>query len=183
MDNAKISGHHWKIMFISGMGFFTDAYDLFIIGVVMTLLKDIWHFGKLEESLVEIDSPARRSIGCAALWPGGRHAWSQADLRSRGAGAGGRRDCLRLCPEYPVAHRVALHPGHRHRRRLPGQRDHHERILWKKPPWHDGDARLCHASRGSDRWAVICRRAAVHASLARHHLAHSRRLRSRSGAG
>lgn len=25
MDNAKISAHHWKIMFISGMGFFTDA--------------------------------------------------------------------------------------------------------------------------------------------------------------
>jgi hypothetical protein len=36
MDYARISGHHWKIMFISGMGFFTDAYDLFIIGVVMT---------------------------------------------------------------------------------------------------------------------------------------------------
>jgi hypothetical protein len=36
MDEARISAHHWKIMFISGMGFFTDAYDLFIIGVVMT---------------------------------------------------------------------------------------------------------------------------------------------------
>jgi hypothetical protein len=34
MENAQISSHHWKIMFISGMGFFTDAYDLFIIGVV-----------------------------------------------------------------------------------------------------------------------------------------------------
>ncbi|HEY3990358.1 MAG TPA: MFS transporter [Acidobacteriaceae bacterium] len=53
MDNAKISAHHWKIMFISGMGFFTDAYDLFIIGVVMSLLKPLWHVGKLEESLVE----------------------------------------------------------------------------------------------------------------------------------
>jgi hypothetical protein len=29
-------------MFISGMGFFTDAYDLFIIGVVMSLVKPIW---------------------------------------------------------------------------------------------------------------------------------------------
>ena len=27
MDNAGISKDHWKIMFISGMGFFTDAYD------------------------------------------------------------------------------------------------------------------------------------------------------------
>ena len=33
LDDATISSEHWKIMFISGMGFFTDAYDLFIIGV------------------------------------------------------------------------------------------------------------------------------------------------------
>jgi len=52
-DEAKPSAMHWKIMFISGMGFFTDAYDLFIIGVVMTMLQPIWHTGKLEESLVE----------------------------------------------------------------------------------------------------------------------------------
>jgi hypothetical protein len=26
MDNAGISKEHWKIMLISGMGFFTDAY-------------------------------------------------------------------------------------------------------------------------------------------------------------
>ena len=29
-------------MFISGMGFFTDAYDLFIIGVVMAILTPMW---------------------------------------------------------------------------------------------------------------------------------------------
>jgi MFS family permease len=52
-DEAKPSAMHWKIMFISGMGFFTDAYDLFIIGVVMTMLQPIWHTGKLEQSLVE----------------------------------------------------------------------------------------------------------------------------------
>ncbi len=46
MDNAGISKEHWKIMFISGMGFFTDAYDLFVIGVVRALLKPIWHAGK-----------------------------------------------------------------------------------------------------------------------------------------
>jgi MFS family permease len=53
MDNARITGQHWKIMLISGMGFFTDAYDLFCIGVVMALLKPIWHVGKVEESLVD----------------------------------------------------------------------------------------------------------------------------------
>jgi MFS transporter, PHS family, inorganic phosphate transporter len=63
LDNARISPHHWKIMFISGMGFFTDAYDLFIIGVVMTLLKPIWHVQPLEESLVESTALLASALG------------------------------------------------------------------------------------------------------------------------
>ena len=63
MDNAGISKEHWKIMFISGMGFFTDAYDLFIIGVVMVLLKPMWHVGKVEESLVESTALLAAAIG------------------------------------------------------------------------------------------------------------------------
>src|SRR5580704_10298947 len=43
MDDSGITKQHWKIMFISGMGFFTDAYDLFIIGVVISILRDEWH--------------------------------------------------------------------------------------------------------------------------------------------
>src|SRR6201986_3395238 len=65
MDNAGVSRDHWKIMFISGMGFFTDAYDLFIIGVVMTLVKPIWHTGKVEEALV--NSPALLASAFGAL--------------------------------------------------------------------------------------------------------------------
>src|SRR6202789_1712605 len=63
MDNAGISKEHWKIMLISGMGFFTDAYDLFIIGVVMVLLKPIWHVGKVEEGLVESTALLASAIG------------------------------------------------------------------------------------------------------------------------
>jgi len=65
MDNASISPQHWKIMFISGMGFFTDAYDLFIIGIVMSLVKPIWHTGKIEEALV--DSTALLASAFGAL--------------------------------------------------------------------------------------------------------------------
>ncbi len=43
LDQSGISAEQWKIMFISGMGFFCDAYDLFIIGVVMNILKSEWH--------------------------------------------------------------------------------------------------------------------------------------------
>ena len=52
MDDSAITKQHWKIMFISGMGFFTDAYDLFIIGVVMSLLKDEWHPSPVAVGLV-----------------------------------------------------------------------------------------------------------------------------------
>jgi MFS family permease len=62
-DNAEVSAHHWKIMFISGMGFFTDAYDLFIIGVVMSLVQPIWHTGKVEESLVDSTALLASALG------------------------------------------------------------------------------------------------------------------------
>jgi PHS family inorganic phosphate transporter-like MFS transporter len=63
MDESRITPHHWKIMFISGMGFFTDAYDLFIIGVVMTLIKPLWHVRPLEESLVESTALLASALG------------------------------------------------------------------------------------------------------------------------
>src|SRR5579875_2535943 len=43
----------WRILFITGMGFFADAYDLFVIGVAMTILRTLWHVGRVEEGLVE----------------------------------------------------------------------------------------------------------------------------------
>jgi PHS family inorganic phosphate transporter-like MFS transporter len=39
LDDSKISRFQIKTMFVSGMGFFTDAYDLFVIGIVVSLLK------------------------------------------------------------------------------------------------------------------------------------------------
>jgi MFS family permease len=63
LDNAGVSKEHLKIMLISGMGFFTDAYDLFVIGVVMALLRPIWHFGKVEESLVTSTALLAAAIG------------------------------------------------------------------------------------------------------------------------
>src|ERR1700761_6788182 len=63
LDEQHITRTHWEIMFISGMGFFTDAYDLFVIGVVMSLLKPLWHVGKLEEGLVESTALLASAIG------------------------------------------------------------------------------------------------------------------------
>jgi len=42
LDDSKITRFQIKTMFVSGMGFFTDAYDLFVIGIVVSLLKTQW---------------------------------------------------------------------------------------------------------------------------------------------
>jgi PHS family inorganic phosphate transporter-like MFS transporter len=52
MDEAETSRDHWKILITAGMGFFTDAYDLFIIGVAMTLITSEWGIASWQKSLV-----------------------------------------------------------------------------------------------------------------------------------
>jgi MFS transporter, PHS family, inorganic phosphate transporter len=62
-DEAEISSLHWKIMFVSGMGFFTDAYDLFIIGVVMAMLKKEWQPTPVEAGLITSTALLASAIG------------------------------------------------------------------------------------------------------------------------
>jgi PHS family inorganic phosphate transporter-like MFS transporter len=52
LDDAKINKFQLKIMFVSGMGFFTDAYDLFVIGIVVALLKTEWNLSTSQVSWV-----------------------------------------------------------------------------------------------------------------------------------
>lgn len=63
LDEAKVSKLHWKIMFVSGMGFFTDAYDLFIIGTVMALIKTEWHPTPLQTGLVTSTALIASAVG------------------------------------------------------------------------------------------------------------------------
>src|SRR3984957_13678623 len=42
LDESGISRFQLKIMFVSGMGFFSDAFDLFVIGIVVALIKTQW---------------------------------------------------------------------------------------------------------------------------------------------
>ena len=41
-----------RAVLVSGIGFFTDSYDLFVIGIVSTLLKGEWHLGASQLSLL-----------------------------------------------------------------------------------------------------------------------------------
>jgi MFS transporter, PHS family, inorganic phosphate transporter len=43
LDEASISRFHMRAVLVSGMGFFTDAYDLFVIGIASTLIAKEWH--------------------------------------------------------------------------------------------------------------------------------------------
>jgi len=52
LDEAEVGRKHWLTVFTAGMGFFTDAYDLFIIGTVTVLLTPIFHLNTNQISLL-----------------------------------------------------------------------------------------------------------------------------------
>lgn len=52
MDDTATCSEHWKILITAGMGFFADAYDLFIIGVAATILTVEWHIADYQKSLL-----------------------------------------------------------------------------------------------------------------------------------
>ncbi|MGC8487842.1 MAG: MFS transporter [Clostridia bacterium] len=52
LEDSGLQRFHFRTWLTAGMGFFTDAYDLFIIGVVTTLLTPIWHLTTLDLMLL-----------------------------------------------------------------------------------------------------------------------------------
>ncbi len=52
LNSVGFSPFHLKAMFASAMGFFTSAYDLFIIGTALVLIKGEWHLNAAEVGLI-----------------------------------------------------------------------------------------------------------------------------------
>ena len=52
LNEAPASKFHRRAVLISGMGFFTDAYDLFVIATVATLVKTQWNLSTTQVSWV-----------------------------------------------------------------------------------------------------------------------------------
>ena len=52
LDEAPRSKFHRRTVVVSGVGFFTDAYDLFVIGTVATIVAAQWHLSTVETSWV-----------------------------------------------------------------------------------------------------------------------------------
>ncbi len=52
LNDAPSSTFHRRTVIISGVGFFTDAYDLFVIGTAAALVATQWHLSTLQTSWV-----------------------------------------------------------------------------------------------------------------------------------
>jgi MFS family permease len=67
LDSVKINRFQLKIMFVSGMGFFTDAYDLFVIGIVVVLLKTEWHLSTGQVSWINSATLLASAVGAVVF--------------------------------------------------------------------------------------------------------------------
>jgi MFS transporter, PHS family, inorganic phosphate transporter len=63
LDDSKINKFQIKTMFVAGMGFFTDAYDLFVIGIVVSLLKTQWHLSTTQVSWLNSATLLASAVG------------------------------------------------------------------------------------------------------------------------
>lgn len=65
LDEMKLQRFHWRIVFTAGMGFFTDAYDLFVIGIVTAILRPLWSLSV--EQLAILNGAALAAAACGSV--------------------------------------------------------------------------------------------------------------------
>ena len=63
LDESQVRSFQWRLLITAGMGFFTDAYDLFIIGIVTALLVPIWHLTVTQLAILNGASLASAAFG------------------------------------------------------------------------------------------------------------------------
>ncbi|MGC8631004.1 MAG: MFS transporter [Thermoprotei archaeon] len=56
LDELSTAGFHLKVWVTSGMGFFTDAYDLWIISVALIFLTQVFHLSVAEQGMLTSSS-------------------------------------------------------------------------------------------------------------------------------
>jgi len=64
---AALQGLRRQALLVSGIGFFTDAYDLFAIGIVSTLLKGQWHLDADDLALLNAVMLGAAVLGATAF--------------------------------------------------------------------------------------------------------------------
>jgi PHS family inorganic phosphate transporter-like MFS transporter len=63
LDEASLSRFHLRAVLVSGMGFFTDAYDLFVIGIAAALIAKEWGLSSAELALLNSTMLAAAFLG------------------------------------------------------------------------------------------------------------------------
>src|SRR5256714_11498793 len=67
LDGASLSRFHLRAVLVSGMGFFTDAYDLFVIGIASTLIAKDWNLSSGELALLNSTMLFAAFLGACVL--------------------------------------------------------------------------------------------------------------------
>jgi MFS family permease len=67
MDEQATTPQHRRVLLTSGMGFFTDAYDLFVIGVAASILRTQWHIVGYQKSLLSSAALLTSALGAVAF--------------------------------------------------------------------------------------------------------------------
>ena len=77
LDAAKTQWYHFTAIVIAGMGFFTDAYDLFCISLVTKLLGRVYYYRAGPSSLwPSTVSPSARQCPASYSSHGSGAAWA-----------------------------------------------------------------------------------------------------------
>jgi PHS family inorganic phosphate transporter-like MFS transporter len=66
IDNAKFSWFHVKGCLVAGIGFFTDAYDIFVIGLAVQMISIVHFGGKIPPNIdlaLKVATPAGTFLG------------------------------------------------------------------------------------------------------------------------
>ena len=71
LDEASLSRFHLRGVVASGMGFFTDAYDLFVIGIASALITKDWHLSSGQLAVLNSTMLAAAFLGALVF---GRYA-------------------------------------------------------------------------------------------------------------
>ena len=71
LDEASLSRFHLRAVVASGVGFFTDAYDLFVIGIASALITKDWHLSPGQLALLNSTMLAAAFLGAMVF---GRYA-------------------------------------------------------------------------------------------------------------
>ena len=67
LDKAPLTRFHYRAALTAGVGFFTDAYDLFVVGAVLVILKSQWHLTASQASLASAAALGAAFVGAVVF--------------------------------------------------------------------------------------------------------------------